>query len=313
MKSPSRTTVFPSLTTTSAMTSFSTTFGMRKLATLLSFVVFVAGIVHAQSSANCTFQTFNPPSNYIYGFYPNGINDQGTIVGEVWGPSQNMGNAFIGTAKGNITVFDVPNASWTMFNRANAAAAVGAYGDGNALPPPGVGSNGLIYSSKSYATLNFPGSSSTELTGINMANTIVGIELDPTTKGTWGFSYHNGKFQQIRYPGSVQTTVTGINNDGVIVGGYELGSFENPWSGYVLENGKFTSLNFPSGYVPRDINDDGTMVSGNLIRFSDGTIKIIYLSGSAGTSADGINNQGVITGSASYGTFEFVGFTAECK
>jgi hypothetical protein len=269
----------------------------------------MAGTMLGQTQANCTFQTFNPPNGDIYGFYPNGINDRGVVVGQVWGPSQSMGNAFTRSPQGNITLFDVPNAAWTMFNRVNVyGASVGAYGSGSSSLPPGSGSNGLIHTLKSYATLNYPGSPSTELTGINQSNTIVGTELDPTTKGTWGFMYENGKFQQIRYPGSVQTTVNGINDKGVIVGGYEMGNFENPWSGFIFENGKFMSLSF----VPSDINNEGTIVAGNQIRFKDGTTEIIYLSGSAGTSGSGINNRGIITGSASYGTFEFAGFTAEC-
>jgi hypothetical protein len=170
-------------------------------------------------------------------------------------------------------------------------------------------SKGLIYTSKSFATLNYPGSPSTALTGINKANTIVGNETDPATTHVRGFKYQNGKFTPIKYPGSLQTTTTGINDNGVIVGGYENGSSENPWKGYILQNGTFKSFN----YIPNDINNSGTIVSGSRIYYPNGTVKVVYVPGSANTFVNGINDLGIITGGASWGTNEFKGFTAKCK
>jgi hypothetical protein len=270
----------------------------------------VAASLQAQTQANCTFTYFDPPSGYIYGFYPNGINHYNTVVGGVFGPNQNTEKAFIRYSGGGMSLFGFPNATWTYLNRRNVyGTSVGAYGASSAAPPPGLGSHGLIYTSKSYATLNYPGSPSTALTGINKSNTIVGNETDPTTKHVRGFKYVNGKFTQIKYPGSVQTTVTGINDNGVIVGGYEDGSSENPWNGYILQNGTFKSLK----YIPNDINNSGTIVSGSQIHYANGTVKTVYVPGSANTFVNGINDLGIITGGASWGTFEFKGFTATCK
>jgi hypothetical protein len=151
--------------------------------------------------------------------------------------------------------------------------------------------------------VNYPGSPSTALNGINKSNTIVGDELDPTTKGEFGFKYQNGNFTKIKYPGSLQTTATSINDNGVIGGGYENGSFENPWNGYILQNGKFKSLS----YIPSDINNARTIVAGNRIYYANGTVKVVYVPGSANTFVNGINDLGIVTGGASWGTFEFKG------
>ncbi|HUK49186.1 MAG TPA: hypothetical protein VLW06_16405 [Terriglobales bacterium] len=139
----------------------------------------------------------------------------------------------------------------------------------------------------------------------------MGTALDAKTKDLFGFKYENGKFSQIKYPGATQTMVTGNNDNGVIIGGYQKGS--SPWTGFALENGMFKSVKLSAGYVPSDINNRGEIVSGNEILYPNGKLEIIYLPGSAGTSALGINDLGVISGDASYGTFEFQGFTATCK
>lgn len=289
----------------------------RQSSLFLSFgfavVVFAATSLPAQTQANCNFKTFDPPSGYIYGFYPNGINHYNTVVGEADGPQAGMGKAFIRYSGGGMTLFAVPKAQYTVFNRRNLnGTSVGWYGTQPVTVSPGTGSNGLIYTSKSYATLNYPGSPSTELNGINKWNTIVGTALSSgTPKAMFGFKYQNGKFTQIKYPGAAQTMVTGINDNGVIVGGYQKGSSQ--WSGFVLEKGTFKTVTLSPGYVPADINNEGEIVSGNEILYPSGKLEIIYLPGSAGTSALGINDLGIISGDASYGTFEFKGFTATCK
>lgn len=282
---------------------------------LLAFVV--SGVAQGQTQANCSFTVFDPPSGYIYGFFPTGINHYTTVVGGVWGPSQNTEKAFIRYSDGSMRLFAVPKSTWTMLNRRNlSGTSVGAYGFGSgSQPPSGTVSNGLIYTSSSFAKLNYPGSPSTELNGINKWNTIVGTAVGSGeaggTNAMFGFKYQNGKFSPIRYPGATQTTITGINDNGVIVGGYQKANAQ--WSGFILEGGTFKTVNLSPGYVPSDINNEGEIVSGNEILYPDGKLEIIDLPGSAGTSALGINDLGIITGEASYGTFEFKGFTATCK
>lgn len=276
-------------------------------AVVLSSLSFTS-LLFAQTQASCSFTTFNPPANDIYGFYPNGINHYNTVVGGVFGPNQNQEQAYIRFSGGNVTLFQVPNSAWTFLTRRNLnGVSVGAYGSATASVPPATGSRGLMYTASSYSTLDYPGASGTTLTGINKWTTIVGTAVN-SSKATFGFKYQHGTFTKIQYPGAAQTTITGINDNGVIVGTYQKSGSQTPL-GFVLQNGTFKSLN----YIPVDINNAGTIVEGNQIHFANGTAKGVYYPGSANTFVGGINDLGVITGGISYGTFEFQGFTATCK
>jgi hypothetical protein len=269
--------------------------------------------LQAQTQASCTFTMFNPPSGYPGGFWPNGINHYNTVVGGAFTVNQNSEKGFTRYSGGSLSTFGFPNALFTVLSRRNIyGTSVGQYYFAGATGFPGNGSHGLILTSTSRATLNFPNSNSTVLSGINKWNSIVGSAIDPATTGSFGFKYANGTFTKIKFPGAVQTTALANNDNGVIVGGYELGSFENPWSGYVLQNGTFKSLT----YIPSDINNSGTIVAGNFIFYANGTVKQVNVSGGSQTFINGINDLGTITGGAIYtdsqGNSTFKGFTAVC-
>ncbi len=242
--------------------------------------------VHAQTQAVCTFKMFNPPSGYPGGMWPNGINHYNTVVGGVFTLNENSEKAFIRYSGGGMTLFSPPNALFTALNKRNLyGTSVGLYTPLGATGFPGAGSHGLILTPHSYATLDFPGSNSTSLSGINKWNVIVGSALNPATGFSYGFKHVNG---------------------------YELGNAENPWFGYILKNGTFKKLS----YIPSDINNFGTMVAGNFIFYSNGTVKQVNVSGASSTFVNGINDLGTITGGAIYtdsqGNSTFKGFTAVC-
>jgi hypothetical protein len=269
--------------------------------------------VHAQTQAVCTFKMFNPPSGYPGGLWPNGINHYNTVVGGVYTLNENSEKAFIRYSSGGMTLFSPPNALFTALNKRNLyGTSVGLYTPLGAVGFPGAGSHGLILTPHAYATLDFPGSNSTTLSGINKWNVIVGSALNPTTGRSYGFKHVNGTFTKIKYPNAVQTTTTAINDNGVIVGGYELGSSENPWYGYILKNGTFKKLS----YIPADINNSGIIVAGYFIFYPNGTVKRVTVAGASSTFVNGINDLGTITGGAIYtdsnGNSTFKGFTAVC-
>lgn len=151
-------------------------------------LVSLTGMLYSQTQANCSFTYFNPPATFIYGFYPNGINHYNTVVGGVFGPSQNIEKAFIRFSGGTMNLFGVPNATWTVLSKRNIhGTSVGAYGSGTSSLPPGSGANGLILTAGSYTTLNYPVSPSTALSGINKYNTPHSIQkrkarLDSNTR-----------------------------------------------------------------------------------------------------------------------------------
>ena len=283
---------------------------------VLSRFVFLPGLLllnvaNAQTQASCTFTMFSPPSGFSGDFLPMGINHYNTVVGGAYTTNQNSEKGFTRFSGGGISTFAPAGALFTVLNKRNLnGTSVGQYGSADTGTFPLSGTHGLILTSKAFATLDYPGAGATALTGINKWNTIVGTALNTSTGGDFGFRHANGTFSKIMFPHAVQTTVAAINDKGVIVGGYELGSFENPWSGYILQNGTFKSLSF----VPSDINNSGTIVSGNQIHFSNGTVKQVNISGADHVSVIGVNDLGTITGAAHFGGTPgtWNGFTATC-
>jgi hypothetical protein len=240
-----------------------------------------------------------------------GINHYKTVVGGAYTANQNSQKGFTRFSGGGMSVFAPSGALYTILNKRNYnGTSVGQYGSSATGTFPIPTSHGLILTSKSFARLDYPGASATALTGINKSNVIVGTALNSSTGGDFGFKHVNNTFTKIMFPHSVQTTTSAINDNGVIVGGYELDSFENPWSGYILQNGKFKSLS----YIPADINNSGTIVSGNQIHFASGAVKQVNVSGSNEVFVRGINDLGMITGSAHFGGTPgtWKGFIATC-
>lgn len=285
------------------------------LALILTTGLAISPAAHGQAVATCTFTTFNPPSGFKNGdFFAYGINHYNTVVGVAFtGGDGSPGKAFIRYSGGGVTLFAVPNFATTeLYKRNINGVSVGQYYSGSSMNPgfPGPGSHGLMLTSKSFATLDYPGADSTVANGINKSNVIVGNWRNSSTSASSGFKYQNGKFSQIKFPGAVQTTAVVINDQGAIFGQYELGSFENPWSAYMLQSGKFTTIKFS----PSDINSSGVMVGGNEIRFTNGTIKQVSVPGSNETRVNGINDLGKITGSAHFGGTPgtWQGFIATC-
>ena len=271
----------------------------------------MASPLSAQTQASCRLNAYNPPSGYIYDLSPGGINYWNTVVGGVGGPTQGMETGFVRWSNGKFTLFNVPSFASTFFTRRNVnGTTVGWYGNATAVPPPGpgTGAHGLIYTSKSWATLNYPGSPSTALEGINKANTIVGNALDLKTKAAFGFQYQNGKFVKVQFPGAAQTLAFSINDQGIVVGWYQLSPGSTRWSGYILNKGAFKKLN----YLPLDINNGGVIIDFNHVHFPDGRVAFVGTS-AANSGINGLNDANVVTGFQYFGTFEFQGLLGPCK
>lgn len=278
------------------------------------FTLILMSPLFAQAQSSCKYTIYNPPSGYIYDLTPDGINHFNSIVGGVGGPGEGMEKGYVRWSNGGFTLFAVPNTIETFFTDRNLnGTTVGWYGGKNSYAPPQPGAgptNGLIYSSNSWATLNYPGSPSTALEGINKWNTIIGNAIDAKTNHTFAFKYQHGGYTKVEYPGAQQTIVTGINDNGAIVGAYQVtASDTGTWLGYELENGTYKKLS----YYPVDINNSGAIVDSGNIHYPDGRVTPVAIDGAAESAVTGINDLNVVTGFAYYGTFEYQGFTATCK
>ncbi len=270
----------------------------------------------AQTQASCTFKYFNPPTGYS-AVFPFGINDFNTVVGWVQNQTGSNLKGLIRYSGGATTVYSFPNSAWTVLNRRNKnGVSVGAFGPtSSAMLPPGAGAKGFILSSTNWLIVTYPHAVSTSMTGLNNRNVMIGVAVDPNTKHEFGFMYSAGNFAKIAYPGAVQTSVTGINDNDVIVGGFEMNSTEDPWHGFIYQNGTYKRLYYGNNVWPVDINNQGTIIDIlNNIHFANGTVKKVSVPGATSGFIGGINNLGTITGGYSTGVAStFKGYTAVCQ
>ena len=273
---------------------------------------FMLLIPTANAHTSCTFKMFSPPSGLSGEFFPMGINHYNTVVGLASTATESSSKGYIRFSNGGVNLFTSAGATYTVRNKRNVnGTSVGQYGSTQTSTSFLLsGNHGFILTSKSFAKLDYPGAGATALTGVNKSNVIVGTALDTSTTGGFGFKYTNGTFTKIVFPHAVETFTFAINDNGVMVGGYVLDSFENPESGFILQNGNFKSLS----YIPANINNSGTIVGGNEIHFANGTVKVVKVSGSDQVHVNGINDLGTITGAAHFpgtpGTWK--GFLATC-
>ena len=281
------------------------------------FVVIFASIFCGAQTAACTnWKFFQPPSPWV-GFGPVGNNRFGTVVGGAWQQPTGIPTifGFVRYSDGTFKTYMAPHSSETQFNRRNTlGVTVGYYIDSS-------GTHGLVKYGSSIATVDYPGASSTSLSGINYWGTIVG-NLDSGGFGPYGFKLKNGVFTRIQYPGAVLTSVSNINNNGVIAGTYSDGGGRH---GYIRQNGVYRTLDNPKedssgGTTLTDINPYGAIVGFYYIRsiaysfiYRNGVFKDITPPGANYTIVEGVNRYGDVVGTTNLNSGGFTMFTARCQ
>ncbi len=222
----------------------------------------------------------------------------------------------------------VDNADLT-FNQAlsinNAGTIAGYFGSGtmNAAPPPFT-----LHPNKGYTVAppytsftneNFPGSSQTQVTGINNAGTTVGFYADSngaTTPNFFGFVDQNGTFTKVTDPntpitGPTTNQLLGLNNQGpngdTMAAGFYVDANGN-MQGFVydINTGVFSAITPANATMSAasGINNAGlvsgflTLASGNTEGFLDNAGSFTYFEapGSTNTQFLGVNNSGQAVG-----------------
>lgn len=152
-----------------------------------------------------------------------------------------------------------------------------------------------------FTTITIPGSTADTAIGVNDQGAIVGGVND--SSGSHGFLLFQGKVTKFRFPGSFGTEALGINNHGQIVGDYDAGQFAKAGqSGFVVHNGVFQAISDPKAPGATraiGINNFGVIVgSAGLDGFvlRNGKFSTIRFPGSSSTTAWSINDSGVIVG-----------------
>ncbi len=164
----------------------------------------------------------------------------------------------------------------------------------------------------SFTTVNFPGATTSMVTGLNAAGGLSGIYTD-AAGNTHGFTRIGGTFATVDNPlSTVFNQALGINNSDETVGYYAPTPAGAPGQiAYSQAGGVFTDINhlLPGASTNMNsqavgINNTGDIVgfyqqaSGNTLGFedADGSITTIDPFGSTNTQALGVNDSGEIVG-----------------
>ena len=162
---------------------------------------------------------------------------------------------------------------------------------------------GFAYRGTTNGVIAYPGSSSSEASGVNASGLIVGGFADQNGV-VHGFLYDGKTYATIDPPGSTYTYTLGVNERGVIVGWYSDGSGSQ--HGFVDTNGKFTQIDYPGSEltVAGGINAAGEIVGYYSVNYvshgfllSNGSFIEIDFPSMPATTVTGINDKGAIAGS----------------
>ena len=256
-----------------------------------------------------------------------GINNAGTVVGyNTFG----YGPGFLRDAAGNITTFQIPGITpgfliGVVSPRINDTGTIaGLYSSVSNGPPHGF----LRDAAGNITTFDAPGSSSTTVTAINNAGTVLGTSNSPSFPNYLRDAA--GNFSPLSVPGSDSAAFDAINNAGTVAGTFVAGGLEH---GFLRDAaGNFTTFDVPGATSPSSfpgapafsvtaINDLGMVagtafVAGGLpvqevgfLRDAAGNVTTFtpLPGGSVGNVS--LNNAGVLAGSvfANGAGFGFVG------
>ncbi len=244
---------------------------------------------------------------------PYGINNSGTIVGQVSGGSI-TGQQTFQYSSGNFTIVTPPGAdtsygvTWGAIS--NNGEIVGNY------VTTGTGlSKGFSDIGGTYSSFAVSGAALTEPTGVNNSGVIVGDYYKNSSYS--GFIDTAGAITTISKPtGATFLWATGINDAGTVVGYYRDSS--SITHGFTLSGSTFTSFDQPgaTGTEIIGINNSGNMlVSSSLGNFfyGGGSFTAISVPGSSDTYIRSLNDSNQIVGSydtASCGSCGNIGFLA---
>jgi hypothetical protein len=264
-------------------------------------LLFASLLCHAQTATCTDWKFFNV-------FSPSGINRWNTVVG-TGTLSDGSTVGFVRYSNGSVTTYKSPIATQTHFSKRNKFGVTVGDIDFN---------HGLVVYGSSATTVDYPGTDQTILTGINKWYTMVGTyhAYDDKDLGPiWtGFKmWKNGSFTPIGGPsGAIDTNPTSISDTGIVVGWY-VGSDAVPFTpypnhGFVLANGVYKTLDYPSAFRTslNDINSAGVIVGswdGGGFLYVNGKLKNVLGPNGETTAVNGINDYGYVTGGSSAGSF----------
>ena len=241
--------------------------------------------------------------NYPHDAYTQllGINNAGEIAG-YHGNGLNQG--FTLKLPNTFTLEELPGAVQTQVTAVNdLGQTAGFYTDQAGVQ------HGFLKLGANFKTVDYPGSvGNNQLVALNSASQAVGFYSQASGPNIY-YLYERGKFLLLRLPDQIKSsaTITGINNAGQLSGYYlDKASY---FHAFLLSEGQLKALNFPGagGTVAYGLNNIGQVVGyyfsflvghGFVWSESTGFQTIDVPAGQGTTMVNGINDKGVIVGSA---------------
>jgi hypothetical protein len=287
-----------------------------------------AGLANAQTQASCQFNTFNRHLFMNGGYrtlFPLGVNDNSTVVGDAQDDLDFSVRGFTRLSGGGITYYQHNSTDTFFTDRTNDGVTIGVAGDRFGLGDMHGTPFTLHGSTFTPLTINIGGTTHSKFTvwGRNRWGTIVGAYPDASDYPHGFKRFSDGRAIAIQYPGAAETRATAINDNGTIVGSYSKSLPPNAWwHGFIYNNGKWATLDFPSQQTLLTGISNGNLVVGITVQgrssttstgafmYQNGVFKRIQLPNSnVGTDVAGVSaNKGLITGTSGY-----TGFIATCK
>jgi len=274
-----------------------------------------SAVMHAATTASCTFDTFAAPSGYSFSLV-GGVSDDGTVVGQLLNNSTQQSEAFTRSASGVITKYTAPQSANTWMYGRNGSGLNAGYYQASAYPGH---LHGFLLQGSTFTAVSHPNAVNTWLFDVNLLGASVG-SFSASASVVKGFRLVNGTYTTIAYPNALTTYAMAINDNGEVVGSYASGIVSY---GFAWNNGTFTAINYPKskyGTALLGVNNSGVIVGNHLSAdqahgfiYENGIFKNIVYSGGNFTMVGGINNNGLISGQIYFKGGTSLGYTADCK
>ncbi len=160
-----------------------------------------------------------------------------------------------------------------------------------------------LSSAQKIQYFQYPGVSSTSVSGVNNNGTIIGYYLD-SQSNAHGFSLSNGEYTSIDDPDGTNTIPSGINSSGTIVGSY-YSSSSNANHAFSYSHGTYTDIVASPECLNTSasgIDDDGDMAgecqTDSVIEgwiYRGGSFQLVAVPRAEWSSATDINIHGLTT------------------
>jgi len=257
---------------------------------ILAGAVAMAGLAAPANASSCTQIDVSGAKSTA----AMGINSRGDIVGQFTNVANATHGFLMDHRTGQVTVIDAPGSTTT---------AIGINPQGDIVGR--VDTHGYLLRNGQFATLQFPGSTSTAGGGINARGDIVGIYNAGTV--SHGFTLIDGVYASVDVPGATNTSVVGIDDSGDVAGNYVTP--DGVTHGFITKGSEFITVDWPGAnfnYV-RGITSGGHLARGsfstdkNLVfvhgfLYEDGALTQFDYPGSVTTATYGVNTRGDFVG-----------------